>query len=181
VLASTAARVRSPRRVDVVAAREGLTLDVASDALGVAASASGSVFVVAGGSKLAAGAAWPAQARELGAPAWAIARGAVDRARVGALLITQVGSSSDGARSRSCARVFTGLIAVRLREGRHPPCACFGAWSAKPLGAGHLVRNLGLVGGSGWSRSPCRSGDQEVGSGRGEDEREHARLVRHAS
>ena len=41
--------------------------------------------------------------------------------------------------------IFTGLIARRLAQGRHPPCACFGAWSAKPLGPGHLVRNGVLI------------------------------------
>ena len=40
---------------------------------------------------------------------------------------------------------FTALIGVALAHGRHPPCACFGAWSAKPIGAGHLVRNAALI------------------------------------
>ncbi len=37
--------------------------------------------------------------------------------------------------------VFTALIVARLREGKRPACACFGAWSAKPIGAGNVVRN----------------------------------------
>ena len=40
---------------------------------------------------------------------------------------------------------FTALIVRRLAEGKRPPCACFGAWSAKPLGAGHVVRNGALI------------------------------------
>jgi hypothetical protein len=28
-----------------------------------------------------------------------------------------------------------------LVAGRRPECACFGAWSAKPIGVGHVVRN----------------------------------------
>jgi hypothetical protein len=40
---------------------------------------------------------------------------------------------------------FSTLVIARLHEGRHPPCACFGAWSARPLGPGHLVRNGLLV------------------------------------
>jgi hypothetical protein len=40
---------------------------------------------------------------------------------------------------------FTVLILRRLAEGRRPPCACFGAWSTKPLGRGHVVRNLGFI------------------------------------
>jgi hypothetical protein len=38
------------------------------------------------------------------------------------------------------------LILRRLAEGQRPPCACFGAWSTKPLGRGHVVRNLGFIG-----------------------------------
>jgi hypothetical protein len=41
---------------------------------------------------------------------------------------------------------FTVLILRRLAEGRRPPCACFGAWSTKPLGRGHVVRNLCFIG-----------------------------------
>ena len=41
--------------------------------------------------------------------------------------------------------VFTVLIGVASSQGRHPPCACFGAWSAKPIGPGHLVRNGVLI------------------------------------
>ena len=40
---------------------------------------------------------------------------------------------------------FTGLIALRLARGEHPPCACFGAWSAKPIGPSHLLRNGALI------------------------------------
>ena len=41
--------------------------------------------------------------------------------------------------------VFTVMIAAKLRKGEHPPCACFGAWSAKPIGGGHIARNLALI------------------------------------
>jgi hypothetical protein len=41
---------------------------------------------------------------------------------------------------------FTALIVRRLAEGKRPPCACFGAWSAKPLGIGHVARNGALIG-----------------------------------
>jgi hypothetical protein len=41
--------------------------------------------------------------------------------------------------------VFTVMIAAKLRRGEHPPCACFGAWSAKPIGGGHIARNLALI------------------------------------
>ena len=41
--------------------------------------------------------------------------------------------------------VFSVTIARQLVDGRHPPCACFGAWSTRPLGEGHLVRNVALI------------------------------------
>jgi hypothetical protein len=41
--------------------------------------------------------------------------------------------------------VFTVQILRQLRRGRHPMCACFGAWSAKPLGATHVARNVALM------------------------------------
>ena len=40
---------------------------------------------------------------------------------------------------------FSILIARQLVDGRHPPCACFGAWSHRPLSGAHLVRNAVLV------------------------------------
>jgi uncharacterized membrane protein YphA (DoxX/SURF4 family) len=115
-------------------------------ALAVAASIIlGAAFLVAGGSKLAAGPAWPQQARQLGAPTWAIPVVPWIELAVGALLVAQVARSVVAAVALALLLVFTGLIALRLREGRHPPCACFGAWSATPLGAGHVVRNAVLI------------------------------------
>jgi hypothetical protein len=37
------------------------------------------------------------------------------------------------------------LLAVRLKEGRRPPCACFGPWSARPIGPGSIARNVALI------------------------------------
>jgi amino acid transporter len=39
---------------------------------------------------------------------------------------------------------FSALLALRLSHGQHPPCACFGSWSAKPLSWRHLARNAAL-------------------------------------
>ncbi len=41
--------------------------------------------------------------------------------------------------------LFTGLIVRHLIEGRRPDCACFGAWSSKPIGPGHLLRNTAFL------------------------------------
>ncbi len=105
----------------------------------------GLAFVVAGGSKVAAGPAWPEQARGLGAPSFVIPVVPWFEIGLGAVLIVQLAPVAAGVVALATLLVFTGLIARRLAQGRHPPCACFGAWSAKPLGPGHLVRNGVLI------------------------------------
>jgi uncharacterized membrane protein YphA (DoxX/SURF4 family) len=111
----------------------------------VAAVIVGVAFVVAGASKLAAGDQWPAQARALGAPESAITPLPWVELGVGALLVAQVARRAVAVLAVALLIAFTVLIVQRLREGRHPPCACFGAWSAKPLGPGHLARNAVLI------------------------------------
>ena len=44
-----------------------------------------------------------------------------------------------------CWSSFTIVIVTRLLDGSRPPCACFGSRSTRPLGAYHVVRNLGLI------------------------------------
>jgi uncharacterized membrane protein YphA (DoxX/SURF4 family) len=105
----------------------------------------GLAFVVAGGSKVAAGPAWPDQARGLGAPSFVIPVVPWFEIVLGAILIVQLAPVAAGVIALATLLVFTGLIARRLAQGQHPPCACFGAWSAKPLGPGHLVRNGVLI------------------------------------
>jgi len=111
----------------------------------IAAIMLGAVFVVAGGSKVAAGAAWPAQARSFGAPPpVAVALPGIELV-VGALLITTIAMPVPAIVAIALLIGFSVLIARQLVEGRHPPCACFGAWSSRPLDESHLVRNAGLV------------------------------------
>lgn len=64
---------------------------------------------------------------------------------LGGLLIAQVASRAVGAVAFGLLVAFTVLIVRRLRAGQHPPCACFGAWSAQPLGWGHVARNAALM------------------------------------
>ena len=111
---------------------------VASVVLGVA-------FLVAGGSKLAAGDAWPAQAAGLGAPRVAVPTLPWIELVVGAALVFQLVPPWPAVVALALLVAFTRLIVVRLRAGEHPPCACFGAWSAKPIGRSHLVRNAALI------------------------------------
>lgn len=105
----------------------------------------GAVFVVAAVSKLVAGTTWVGQARELGAPApVATALPGVELV-IGALLVAGIGAPVPAVVAAVMLLAFSVAIARQLVDGRHPPCACFGAWSPRPLGEGHLLRNAGLI------------------------------------
>lgn len=106
----------------------------------------GGAFIVAGASKIVAGPAWASQADGLGAPRWSVALVPPLEIVLGALLVAQVARRPIALACAGLLIVFTGLILVRLSQGKRPPCACFGAWSAKPIGAGHVVRNVALLG-----------------------------------
>jgi uncharacterized membrane protein YphA (DoxX/SURF4 family) len=105
----------------------------------------GIVLLVAGGSKVAAGPDWPVQAAGLGAPSWVTPFVPWVEIIVGAALVVQVARRPAALVALGILLVFTALLAIRLREGKRPPCACFGAWSVKPLGPGHLARNAALI------------------------------------
>jgi uncharacterized membrane protein YphA (DoxX/SURF4 family) len=105
----------------------------------------GAAFLVAGGSKLAAGQAWPVEADGLGAPSFAIPTLPWIELVVGAALIFQILPPIPAIAALALLVAFSGLIVARLKEGKRPPCACFGAWSAKPIGPAHLVRNGALI------------------------------------
>lgn len=108
----------------------------------VASVALGLVFLVSGGSKIAAGPAWPQEAREMGAPTIVVPVLPWLEIVLGAVLAMQLAPLVAGVAALALLVVFTALIVRRLTEGRHPACACFGTWSRKPLGPGHVVRNV---------------------------------------
>jgi uncharacterized membrane protein YphA (DoxX/SURF4 family) len=105
----------------------------------------GAVFLVSGASKIAAGPAWPAQARELGAPTVLVSVLPWFEIVLGAVLVVQIAPTAAAVVALGVLGAFTALLVRRLAQGRHPPCACFGSWSAKPLGPGHVVRNVGFM------------------------------------
>jgi len=105
----------------------------------------GIVFVVAGASKLAAGPVWHASARDLGAPGWAVPIVPWAELVVGSLLVVRLAQPWPAIAAIVMLVGFSVLIAVRLRAGDHPVCACFGQWSASEIGPRHLVRNAVLV------------------------------------
>jgi uncharacterized membrane protein YphA (DoxX/SURF4 family) len=111
----------------------------------LAAAVVGLSFVIAGGSKLAAKQVWPDQARGLGAPSWTIPIVPWLELVLGAALIVQLARRPSAAIALVLLSAFTALIVNQLRQGLHPPCACFGAWSASPIGRRHLIRNAFLL------------------------------------
>jgi hypothetical protein len=105
----------------------------------------GFTFVVAGGAKIASGPAWPVHVRDLGAPAIVAPVLPWIELLVGAALIAQLFEPYAALAAIALTIAFTVLIALRLIQGRRPVCACFGAWSAKPIGPRHLVRNGAML------------------------------------
>jgi hypothetical protein len=101
----------------------------------------GIVFVVAGASKVARGREWPVQAAELGAPRPVALAVPWWEMCIGALLVVGLLAPWPALAALVTLVGFTAAIVVQLRRGRHPQCACFGAWSTAPLGARHVVRN----------------------------------------
>jgi len=111
---------------------------VASVLLGIA-------FVVAGASKLAAREQWPTQAVGIGTPFFLVPYVPWFELALGAALIVQIYKPVPQFVAIIVLLLYSALIAKRLSQGRRPPCACFGTWSAKPIGPEHLLRNLGLL------------------------------------
>lgn len=105
----------------------------------------GAVLLASGAVKLFSP-AWPRQATELGAPAWAIPIVPWIEVVLGSLLAAGVARSVVAWMAAALIGVFTVLIGIRLAQGRHPPCACFGRLSGRPIGPGTLVRNGVLIG-----------------------------------
>ncbi|MCU1394581.1 MAG: hypothetical protein JWM34_3009 [Ilumatobacteraceae bacterium] len=111
----------------------------------VAAIIVGAAFLLAGGAKIAAGPSWPAQAATLGAPRFVVPFVPWIEIIVGALLGAQVARPAFAAVAIAMLVSFSALLGLQLSKGKHPPCACFGSWSAKPLSWRHLARNLALI------------------------------------
>ena len=105
----------------------------------------GSVFLASGGAKLVGMAQWRRAAAEFGAPRRLVPVLPWLEIVLGALLIVGEGSPAVPLLAIGALLVFTGAIVIRLADGRHPECACFGAWSAAPLNGWHIVRNLALM------------------------------------
>ncbi len=110
----------------------------------VAAVAVGAALVVAGGAKLARP-AWVVDAAALGVPAWAARPVPVVELLVGAGLVVGVARRPLAWVALLLFAGFSAVLGRSLARGRRPVCACFGAWSSRPIGPRSLARNAGLA------------------------------------
>jgi uncharacterized membrane protein YphA (DoxX/SURF4 family) len=105
----------------------------------------GCVLLVAAVSKLARPGEWRAQSAGLGVP-WTVALFVpFVELSLGAFLLVQLQRHLVAWCAVALFVAFTALIALRLSQGRRPPCACFGSLSSKPIGPGQLVRNAVFI------------------------------------
>lgn len=105
----------------------------------------GAVFLASGASKLVGQEQWRRAATDFGAPRWLVPVLPWVELILGALLIVGEGNVAVSVAALVVLAGFTAAIAVRLAEGRHPECACFGTWSTAPLSRWHLVRNVAFI------------------------------------
>ncbi len=105
----------------------------------------GVVICVAGASKIASGQRWPIDAVALGTPAALVPVVPWFEIILGALLVAHIAPAITGMIAFVLLTIFTFLIVRQLRLGHRPVCACFGAWSSRPLGPEHVVRNVFLM------------------------------------
>ena len=112
----------------------------------VAALVVATVLLVAGVSKLAQPAQWQSQADGLGVPRFVARAVPFVEVALGACLLVQLQRHAVAWLAVALFGAFTSLLALRLAQGKRPPCACFGSLSSKPIGPGHLARNAVFIG-----------------------------------
>jgi hypothetical protein len=111
----------------------------------VAAILLGVVFLVSAITKLASPAKWRAQSAQLiDAPLVARVLPWVELA-MGALLVSGWQRHRVAIAAGALLVLFNALLAVRLLEGRRPPCACFGSFSSRPISWLVVGRNVLLA------------------------------------
>ena len=106
----------------------------------------GAVFLASGVMKVASPRQWRAQSAGLGVPGAVAPVVPFTELVVGALLVAQIARRPVAAVAAGLLVAFSALLVVRLLQGRRPPCACFGAWSSKPIGWGNVARNAVFLG-----------------------------------
>ena len=104
----------------------------------------GLVLLVSGAAKLASP-AWPVQARDLGAPGWAVPVVPWVEVALGAVLAVGLGRPWTALAAAALLAAFTLVVGVALARGQRPPCACFGRFSQRPISGWTVVRNVVLI------------------------------------
>jgi hypothetical protein len=105
----------------------------------------GCFMCAAGAAKVIMGSRWPVEAASMGAPRLIVPILPWIEIVSGALLIAQWQPQLVVILVGVMLMGFTIVIISNLTRGRHPQCACFGSWSARPLGWRHVVRNAALL------------------------------------
>jgi hypothetical protein len=115
-----------------------LIADIARVLLGLA-------ILVAAIAKIASGRRWVDQASALGVTRSLAVVLPWFELVVGAAVVTGVAEPWPAVIAVGLLVAFTAWIAIRLVRGEHPPCACFGSFSAAPLSWWHAARNVVLI------------------------------------
>jgi len=102
----------------------------------------GVIFIFAGVQKFIARELWPAQAKRLGAPTFAIPTVPYVEVVLGSLLIAGLAAKTVLIASIVALSSFTVLLVLRLAAGDRPPCACLSFRSTKPISWSNIVRNF---------------------------------------
>ncbi len=105
----------------------------------------GAVFIVSGVTKIAAMQQWRAQAADLGVSGLVVGGLPYAELGIGALLVAQIARRPVAIVAGVMLVAFTTLLAVRLSQGRRPPCACFGDLSSKPISWTNVARNAVFI------------------------------------
>jgi hypothetical protein len=104
----------------------------------------GLVFLASGSSKIVSP-QWPDQARALNAPGVVAVVLPWLELTLGAVAVAGVRPQVVLVAMVVLLVAFTGALTRVLLAGRRPVCACFGRWSARPIGWWSVARNLLLL------------------------------------
>ncbi len=100
----------------------------------------GAVFVASGALKRK-DPGWPQAARALGTPKWLVRPMPILEVLLGVVIISGVTSRAGLVAGCVVLVVFSVVLIRAIRMPEPPVCACFGRWSAKPIGPGSILRN----------------------------------------
>ncbi len=110
----------------------------------VAAVIVGLVFLASGALK-ARDPGWPAAAGALGTPALFVPFVAPVELALGALMVVGLWQRPVAMAALVLLLAFTAVLARALSQDEAPVCACFGSWSARPISARSVARNVAFM------------------------------------